>query len=116
MFFCCDTLLLSGNQSDRAANFIAALQRCNSPGVHHSKPDSEPPLSSFVWNEVVFRSFKSGYLKAVDLVLFRQLHRAAAKRMYRFLDKRFYHKSRSGRWINYLSPTLRRFRWVQSSR
>ena len=55
--------------------------------------NAEPPLSSFAWNEVVFRSFKSGYLKAIDLGLFRQLEYAAAKRMYRFLDKRFYHKS-----------------------
>lgn len=52
----------------------------------------ELPLSSFTWNEVVFRSFKSGYLKAIDLGVFRQLEYAAAKRMYRFLDKRFYHK------------------------
>ena len=56
--------------------------------------NSEPPLSSFAWNEVVFRSFKSGYLKAIDFGVFRQLKFAAAKRMYRFLDKRFYHKSR----------------------
>ena len=54
----------------------------------------ELPLSSFTWNEVVFRSFKSGYLKAIDLGVFRELEFAAAKRMYRFLDKRFYHKSR----------------------
>jgi hypothetical protein len=53
---------------------------------------AELPLSSFTWNEVVFRSFKSGYLKAIDLGLFRQLEFAAAKRMYRFLDKRFYHR------------------------
>lgn len=50
------------------------------------------PLSSFTWNEVVFRSFKSGYLKSLDLNLYRQLEHATAKRMYRFLDKRFYHK------------------------
>lgn len=56
--------------------------------------NAEPPLSSFAWNEVVFRSFKSGNLKAIDLSVFRQLEYAAAKRMYRFLDKRFYHKSR----------------------
>ncbi len=56
--------------------------------------NTEPPLSSFAWNEVVFRSFKSGYLKAIDLGVFRQLEYAAAKRMYRFLDKRFYHKPR----------------------
>ncbi len=56
--------------------------------------NSEPPRSSFTWNEVVFRSFKSGYLKAIDLGVYRQLEFAAAKRMYRFLDKRFYHKQR----------------------
>lgn len=55
---------------------------------------AEPPLSSFTWNDVVFRSFKSGYLKALDLNVFRSLEYAAAKRMYRFLDKRFYHKPR----------------------
>ncbi len=60
--------------------------------LRSSNPDS--PLSSFTWNEVVFRSFKSGYLKAINLGVFRQLEHAAAKRMYRFLDKRFYHKSR----------------------
>jgi hypothetical protein len=54
----------------------------------------ELPLSSFTWNEVVFRSFRAGYLKSVDLKLFRELQYAAAKRMYRFLDKRFYHKLR----------------------
>lgn len=56
--------------------------------------NSEPPLSSFTWNDVVFRSFKSGNLKTIDLGVFRQLEYAAAKRMYRFLDKRFWHKSR----------------------
>jgi hypothetical protein len=56
--------------------------------------NAEPPLSSFTWNDVVFRSFKSGYLKAIDLGVYRQLEYAAAKRMYRFLDKRFYHKPR----------------------
>jgi hypothetical protein len=62
--------------------------------LKHLRSSNTEPLSSFAWNEVVFRSFKSGYLKAIDLGLFRQLEYAAAKRMYRFLDKRFYHKSR----------------------
>ena len=33
--------------------------------------NSEPPLSSFTWNEVVFRSFKSGNLKTIDMDLYR---------------------------------------------
>lgn len=57
------------------------------------RDQSELPLSSFTWNDVVFRSFKAGYLKSLDLTVFRDLKHAAAKRMYRFLDKRFYHKS-----------------------
>ena len=52
----------------------------------------ELPLSSFCWNDVVFRSFKAGYLKRIDLELFRRLRGAIAKRLYRVLDKRFYHK------------------------
>jgi plasmid replication initiation protein len=55
---------------------------------------TEPGLSSFTWNEVVFRSFKAGYMKQLDLSVFQKLNLAASKRMYRFLDKRFYHRNR----------------------
>ena len=54
----------------------------------------EPALSMFCWNEVVFRSFQSGYLKSIDMELFRRLESPVAKRLYRLLDKRFYHKNR----------------------
>jgi hypothetical protein len=54
----------------------------------------EPQLSSFWWNEVVFRSFQAGYLKRIDMELFRRLRSPIAKRLYRLLDKRFYHKDR----------------------
>lgn len=50
--------------------------------------------SSFVWNEVVFNSFKAGYLKPVDFEFYKRLESAVSKRMYRFLDKRFYRQSR----------------------
>jgi hypothetical protein len=52
----------------------------------------EPALSSFVWNPVVFRSFQAGYLKQIDMDLFRRLRTPIAKRLYRILDKRFYHR------------------------
>lgn len=52
----------------------------------------ELALSMFVWNEVVFRSFQAGYLKQIDLALFRRLKSPVAKRLYRLLDKRFYHR------------------------
>jgi hypothetical protein len=53
----------------------------------------ELALSSFLWNEIVFRSFQAGYLKRVDMELFRSLKSPIAKRLYRFLDKRFHHKT-----------------------
>jgi len=46
--------------------------------------------SSFVWNEVVFNSFQSGHLKRIDFEFYKALKSAVSKRMYRFLDKRFY--------------------------
>lgn len=52
--------------------------------------------SSFVWSQVVFQSFQTGYLKRLDLGVYRRLEHSAAKRMYRFLDKRFYHQDR---WV-----------------
>lgn len=51
-----------------------------------------PPLSAFVWNDVVFRSFQAGNLKSIDFEFFKELDSAVAKRLYRFLDKRFWRK------------------------
>jgi hypothetical protein len=52
------------------------------------------PLSSFRWNEVIFRSFQSGNLKQLDLDFYLQLRLPTTKRMFRFLDKRFYRRER----------------------
>jgi len=62
-------------------------------GQRTSRNTSEMALSSFMWNDVVFRSFRAGNLKRVDMELFRSLGSPIAKRLYRFLDKRFYHKN-----------------------
>jgi hypothetical protein len=51
-----------------------------------------PKLSSFTWSEVLFQSFRSGYLKRFDFDFYLGLKTSTAKRMYRFLDKRFYLK------------------------
>lgn len=48
-------------------------------------------LSEFSWNEFVFRSFQADNLKRLDLDRYFRLRGAVAKRMFRFLDKRFYH-------------------------
>src|SRR6516164_1909644 len=52
------------------------------------------PLSSFRWNEVIFQSFQSGNLKQLDLEFYLKLRLPTTKRMYRFLDKRFYRRTR----------------------
>jgi hypothetical protein len=49
-------------------------------------------VSSFVWNETVFQSFASGYMKRLDFEFYRSLKSDLAKRLYRFLDKRFHHR------------------------
>lgn len=47
--------------------------------------------SRLVWNEVMFRSFQAGYVKRLDWDLYCKLTDPVAKRLYRLLDKRFYH-------------------------
>jgi hypothetical protein len=51
-------------------------------------------LSSFRWNEVIFQSFQSGNLKQLDLEFYLGLRLPTTKRMFRFLDKRFYRRMR----------------------
>lgn len=50
--------------------------------------------SSFTWNKVLFSSFQSNHLKRLDLGTYFRLANAAARQMYRFLDKRFYRSQR----------------------
>jgi hypothetical protein len=63
------------------------------PAPDTGLPTTGAPLSAFVWNEVIFRSFTHGNLKSIDFEFFKSLKSAVAKRLYRFLDKRFYHRS-----------------------
>ena len=49
--------------------------------------------SSFTWDDVIFQSFQSGNLKRIDLNVYFNLKLAVSRQMYRFLDKRFWHKS-----------------------
>ena len=51
------------------------------------------PLSSFKWNEVIFQSFQSGNLKQLDAEFYLGLRLPTTKRMFRFLDKRFYRRT-----------------------
>lgn len=48
------------------------------------------PLSSFSWGDVFFKSCTDDNLKRLDLTTYLSLRSAVSKRLYRFLDKRFY--------------------------
>lgn len=48
--------------------------------------------SRVIWNKMLFDSFAAGYLKKLDYQAYRSLERPAARRAYRFLDKRFHHQ------------------------
>jgi plasmid replication initiation protein len=50
---------------------------------------SEPPSSFFMWTERLFESFKSGYIKFLDTELYFELSSATARRLFRYLDKKF---------------------------
>lgn len=62
--------------------------------------------SRFTWNEVLFNSFESGYLKKLDWPLYLRLTSPLAKRLYRFLDKRFYHR-------NHVTIDLHELAWLK---
>jgi len=59
-----------------------------------AKETPQAGKSSFVWNEVVFGSFKAGYIKQLDFEFLKSLKSAISRRMFRFLDKRFYQRQR----------------------
>jgi len=56
---------------------------------------SEQKLCSFVWTEVIWKSFQDGFIKTLDMRLFRKIadggRREVALRIFRILDKRFHH-------------------------
>jgi hypothetical protein len=49
--------------------------------------------SRIVWNEVVFDSFQSGFLRNIDFQLCIRIQHPTALRLYRFLGKRFFVKT-----------------------
>ena len=74
------------------------IERCSlinkeTKRVRISKGQHELALSSFKWNEVIFRSFQAGSLKRLDIDAYFSYNTSIAKRMYRFLDKRFWIKN-----------------------
>jgi hypothetical protein len=62
--------------------------------VRRARGQYELALSSFTWSDVIFRSFQAGSLKRLDIDAYFSYSTSVAKRMYRFLDKRFWVKDR----------------------
>ena len=56
---------------------------------------SEQRLCSFTWTEVIWKSFEDGFIKTLDMQLFRKIaqgrRREVPLRLFRILDKRFWH-------------------------
>jgi Replication initiator protein A len=59
------------------------------------KGDDGRERAAFVWSEVIFNNLQKGHLKTLDLDIYRSLSNPVAKRLYRLLDKRFYHRKRA---------------------
>lgn len=57
-----------------------------------SKRSDQPFLSSVTFNETIFESFRSGFVKTLDLNLFLSLRYPIARKLFRLLDKKL-HKS-----------------------
>jgi hypothetical protein len=57
---------------------------------------AEQRLCSFIWTEVIWKSFQDGFIKTLDMQLFRKIaqgrRREVPLRLFRILDKRFWHK------------------------
>lgn len=62
--------------------------------VRRARGQHDLALSSFTWSSVIFQSFQSGSLKRLDIDAYFSYSTSVAKRMYRFLDKRFWVKDR----------------------
>jgi hypothetical protein len=56
---------------------------------------AEQKLCSFVWTEVIWKSFQDGFIKTLDMRLFRRIaegnRREVPLRLFRILDKRFHY-------------------------
>lgn len=62
--------------------------------IRKSRGQQELALSFFKWNEVIFQSFQAGSIKRLDIDAYFSYNTSIAKRVYRFLDKRFWVRPR----------------------
>lgn len=60
--------------------------------INDGRDERKP--SFFTWSEVLYKSFQVGFIKKLDLDFYLDLQSAVSKRLYRYLDKHFWYKSR----------------------
>ncbi len=56
--------------------------------------DLGPKPSFFIWSEALFKSYKVGFIKKFDLDFYLDLKSAVSKRLFRYLDKHFWYRSK----------------------
>ncbi|MEZ6103776.1 MAG: plasmid replication initiator TrfA [Pirellulaceae bacterium] len=60
-------------------------------------PHREQRLCTFTWNETIWKSFQDGFIKTLDMAMYRRINQGKRKevavRLYRVLDKRFYERT-----------------------
>ena len=75
-------------KSHSTRNFgIVDAYEINDGRAQNTKP------SFFIWSETLFKSFKVGFIKKLDLDFYLNLRSAVAKRLYRYLDKHFWYRA-----------------------
>ena len=81
----------TGQWVDRNFHFLEQVEFYKQGQESALAPDG---YSAVKWNEFVFRNFREGNLKILDFHFYRALEGGITKRLFRFLDKRFYMRTR----------------------
>ena len=68
--------------------------RQGAPAQKRAKRASRPGKVRLSGTKSSSTASRPGYLKQIDFEFYKRLESAVSKRMYRFLDKRFYHRQR----------------------
>ncbi|TWU21415.1 Replication initiator protein A [Bythopirellula polymerisocia] len=89
-----------GEQEWKSKTFhlIEEVNLCSRDRLDRARAASgsaEQRLCSFVWTEVIWKSFQDGFIKTLNMELFRKIgqgrRREVPLRLFRILDKRFHH-------------------------
>lgn len=77
---------------DATFHIIETVVITESSPATDEQEGGEHSTSTFTWNKRFFESCRADNLKKLDLETYFSLESSVSKRMYRFLDKRFFHK------------------------